>query len=43
MIYELVLFTVWLIGSVLLTAGGFYIGRFFARKIEAFFDKRRRP
>lgn len=42
MIYELVLFAAWLIGSVLLTAGGFYIGRFFARKIEAFFDRRRR-
>lgn len=41
MIFELVLFTAWLIGSVLLTVGGFYIGKFFARKTEAFFDKRR--
>lgn len=29
MIYEIVLFTAWLCGSALLTAGGFYIGRFF--------------
>ena len=42
MIYEIVLFAAWLCGSVLLTAGSFCIGRFFARKIEAFFDKRRR-
>lgn len=42
MIYELVLFAAWPIGSVLLTAGGFYIGKFFARKIEVFFDRRRR-
>lgn len=42
MFFELALFTAWLIGSVLLTLGGFYIGRFFARKIEAFFDRRRR-
>lgn len=41
MIYELVLFTAWLIGSVLLTAGAFFLGRFLVRKIEAFFDKRR--
>lgn len=42
MILELVLFSAWLCGSVLLTAGGFYIGRFFAKKIEDFFDHRRR-
>lgn len=42
MIYEIVLFTAWLCGSALLTAGGFYIGRFFAQKIEAFFDRHRR-
>lgn len=42
MIFELVLFSAWLCGSVLLTLGGFYIGKFFARKIEAFFDRRRR-
>ena len=41
MFFELALFTAWLIGSVLLTLGGFYIGKFFARKIEDFFDKRR--
>lgn len=41
MIFELVLFSAWLIGSVLLTLGGFYIGRFFARKIKDFFDKHR--
>ncbi len=43
MICEIVLFTAWLCGSALLTAGGFFVDRFFARKIEAFFDKRRRP
>lgn len=42
MIFELVLFAAWLIGSVLLTAGCFYLGKFFARKIEAFFDRHRR-
>jgi|GluameStandDraft_1065615.scaffolds.fasta_scaffold13149_5 hypothetical protein len=42
MIYEIVLLTAWLCGSALLTAGGFFLGRFFARKIEAFFDRRRR-
>lgn len=42
MFFELALFTAWLCGSVLLTLGGFYIGKFFARKIEAFFDRRRR-
>ncbi len=42
MLWELILFTAWLCGSVLLTAGGFYIGRFFAKKIEDFFDKRRK-
>ena len=42
MFFELALLTAWLIGSVLLTAGGFYIGKFFARKIEAFFNRRRR-
>lgn len=43
MMYELVLFSVWLILSVLITIGCFYIGKFFARKIEAFFDRHRRP
>lgn len=43
MLQELVLFAAWLCGSVLLTAGGFFLGRFLVRKIEAFFDKRRRP
>lgn len=42
MIFELVLFAAWLIGSVLLTIGGFYAGKFFAQKIEAFFDRHRR-
>lgn len=42
MIFELALFAAWLVGSVLLTVGGFYIGKFFARKIETFFDRRRR-
>lgn len=43
MLQELVLFAAWLCGSVLLIAGGFFLGRFLVRKIEAFFDKRRRP
>ena len=42
MILELVLFTVWLCGSVAITIAAFYVGRFFARKIEDFFDKRRK-
>lgn len=41
MIHELVLFTAWMIGSVALTIGAFFVGRFLARKIETFFDKRR--
>ena len=43
MICEILLFTAWLCGSALLTAGGFFVGQFFARKIEAFFDERRHP
>ena len=42
MIQELILFAAWLCGSVLLTAGCFFMGRFLARKIEDFFDNRRR-
>lgn len=42
MIYELVLFTAWLCFSILVTVGGFYFGRFILRKIDDFFDRRRR-
>lgn len=43
MIKELLLFTAWLCGSALLAIGFFFLLRFLARKIEFFFDKRRRP
>ncbi len=42
MIYEIVLFAAWLCGSVLLTVGCFYVGKFFLEEIEAFFDRHRR-
>lgn len=43
MIFELIMFTAWLCGSALLAIGFFFLLRFLARKIEIFFDKRRRP
>ncbi len=40
MLFELLLLTAWLIGSVLFITASFYVGRFIARKIEDFFDRR---
>ncbi len=42
MFFEFALFTAWLCGSVFITIGAFYVGRFFARKIEDFFNNRRK-
>jgi len=40
MLFELCLFTAWLIGSILFVTAGFYVGRFIVRKIENFIDRR---
>ncbi len=40
MLFVLLLLTAWLIGSFLLVTASFYVGRFIARKLEDFIDRR---
>lgn len=40
MLFELLLFSSWLIGSVLVTVAAFLVGKLIGKKIEDFFDRR---